>query len=215
MRERHDEAHDEQARAGRAEAGDEARPGAEADDADEDGEPDGVEHPERRLGMRPNVGRTERSQPKTSPMIERAAAGREAQRQVAHRDGEQRPRGRRSGCRGPRRPRRSRSRVARCSRAPARPLDVVLRAGEPQQVAAIHDRARRERDLLAAADELQKDHTPAVLLGDLGEACDRATVRSRHDHVERGQREIEQLPVLDLVAEAAVARRGARGAGRR
>ena len=80
-RQRDEEADDEQPGPRRAQAGDEARAGADPDDADEDGEADGVEDPERRLGDAPE-GRAHRAQPaEDEAHDERPAARREAQRQ--------------------------------------------------------------------------------------------------------------------------------------
>ena len=95
-------------------------PGVEADDADEHGEPDGVEDPERRL-WNPAERRPDRSQPpEDQPHDERAATRSEAERQSADAAPTAARRTHRRGCRGRQRRRRSRSTGARCSRE-ARP----------------------------------------------------------------------------------------------
>ena len=68
---------------------DEARARGQADDADEDGQADRVEDPERRL-RDPAERRAHGAQPsEDEPHDERAAARRQAERQRAHRDGEE------------------------------------------------------------------------------------------------------------------------------
>ena len=180
-------------------------------------------------GMRPNVGRTDRSQPKTSPMIERAAARGEAERQAADGDGQQADEAADHDAEADEDHVGLARRPLDVAERRAGALDVRLGAGEPEQVAAVDDRGRPERDLLAAADELHQDDAAAVLLGQRLERAGRPALWLVSDDVEGDHREVEQLPVVRprrRTARAAgeqhvparrhgddVARRGARSAG--
>ena len=153
-------------------------------------------------GMRPNVGRTERSQPKTSPMISApplavrlrgrpptvtVSSADEAAEQDAQADEDD------VGlARGP---------LDVAERLPGA-LDVLRRADQPEHVAPVDHRLGGERDLLAAADHLQQDDAAPVLLGQLPSVCSAASLFVTTD-VQRGHGEVEQLPVLDLLAERA------------
>ena len=110
--------------------------------------------------------------------------GREAERQAADRDGEEPDEARRGRCRGRRRRRRSRSRALDVAERLARALDV--RAARRRCAGGRRGRrsSGRERDLLAAADELEERDAAAVRLRELLERLS-VDLAVRHDGVER------------------------------
>ena len=185
--------------------GHEARARAEAHDADEDGEAHGVEDPERRLRDAAE-GRAHGAQPaEDESHDERAAAGGEAQGQVADPERERAHEAAEQDAQAHEHDVRLARRSLHVAEGLPGALDVGLGAGEPEQVAAVQDRAGREGDLLAAAHELHQHDASSVLLGDLGQGPIR-DLRPRDDDVQGGQREVEQLPVLDLLARRATPR---------
>ena len=81
-------------------------------------------------------------------------------------------------------------------------LDVGLRAGEPEQIAAVHDGRPREGNLLPAAHQLGQHNAAALEVRQLRQRVIRQAF-VRQDHIHHGDREIEQLAIFNLLAEAA------------
>ena len=120
-------------------------------------------------GMRPKVGRTERSHPKTRPMMSAPPlavrlSGRPpiVDDQQAEQAAEEDAEADEDDVGLARRP-------LHVPERPPGPLDVRRGAGDAEQVAAVEHGGRPRRDLLAAADELQENHAAAVLGRDLGQ----------------------------------------------
>ena len=169
--------------------------------ADEHGEADGVEDPERRLGD-PAEGRADRAQPaEHEPHDEGAAAGGEAQRQVSDAQGE-------------------RAEEAAQQDAQAHEHDVGLARGAlhvPDRPPGPLDVGARRRPARSRSPRLRtvparrgspRRRGPASAERRRGRAPSRprravrsATSLLRDDHVEGGHGEVEELPVLDLLAE--------------
>jgi len=141
--------------------------------------------------MRPNVGRTERSQPKTSPMISApplAVRLRGRPPTVT----ERRPRSRRERSRGRRRRRRSRSTASRCSREPFRRARCPSASRDLEEVAPVHDRTGREGHFLGPRTCFTR--TMPRPCSSARSASVRSAARVRHDSVHRRDRKVEKLP---------------------
>jgi len=194
-RDRDEEADHHQARPRCAQTGDETRPRTQPHDADEDRETDRVEHPEGRLRDAAER-RAHGAQPaEHEAHDQRTAAGRQAERKAADRDDQEADEAAEQNAqadeddiglaRGP------------LDIAESRPgaFDILLCAGKPEQVTAVHDRLGGEGDLLSASDELQQDNAAPVLLRQLAKRVFREVLVG-DDHVQHNQGEVEQLTVL-------------------
>ncbi len=183
-------------------------PGAQADDADEDGEADRVEHPERRL-RDPAEGRPHRAQPaEDEPHDQGAAARRQAERQPADRDRQEPDEPAHEDAEADEDDVGLAATAARCSRAPCPARSTSRgRPGEPQDVAAVdHGRRRRTGSPLPRARACIRTTPRPCSDGELPQrAVDKAPVGQ--DDVQRDQREVEQRPVLDLDADRGPAAR--------
>ena len=155
-------------------------------------------------GIRPKVGRTERSHPKTSPMI---SAPPEVDREMgtpptlmaeqADHASDDDPRadedhvGLRGGAIG-------------IAEAICDPAHVALGPDQRQDVAAIELETRNERHLLAATDHLSQKHPPPELAGEVArrKLGDRLAGDglAGQDHLQDLDRDAQELRILDLVA---------------
>ena len=85
-----------------------------------------------------------------------------------------------------------------------RPLDGGLRADEPQEIAALHDRPRRDRDVLPApAETAHPDATEHRLAAHDVLQRPAGQLLVGEQHVEGRGRHVEQFPVLDFLGRPA------------
>ena len=190
--------HDE-AGAARAQADDEVGPGIETDHGDEAGQPDRLEHPQRRTRDAAEEAWRHRAQPSADQAAEQHA---DAQAQ-SDLDASEHQGGDANQCAADN-PESNEDHVSHvggavCHADPVHGLrEPAGRADESQDVAAVHHGAGKDwHRRPGARDAPQVDAARGILISQIGNRAP-VEVRSGDDHVQRLCRDIEQFPVVDF-----------------
>ena len=116
-------------------------------------------------GMRPKVGRTERSHPNTKPHDQRASTGGEAEGQTANLNGQQADQPSHKNTEAHEYDVGFARRWLGVAEDFAYALHVLGSAGDPKEVSALHGGLGCERDFFCASNELLQGDAAAILFG--------------------------------------------------